>query len=169
MSNDRLLSLSTQHSALGTSDTTAFGRRLAALLFPGAVVALVGPLGAGKTHLVRAVVEGLGGDGRRVSSPTFALIHEYPGGRLPVYHFDTYRLPNEAAFADLGVDEYFAGDGVCLVEWADRVEGVLPAEHLRVTIAVTGETSRRFDVEGRGERYAAVVQQLTGEEGRAAP
>jgi tRNA threonylcarbamoyladenosine biosynthesis protein TsaE len=132
------------------------------------VVALVGPLGAGKTHLVRAVVEGLGGDGRRVSSPTFALIHEYPGGRLPVYHFDTYRLPNEAAFADLGVDEYFAGDGVCLVEWADRVERVLPAEHLRVTIAVTGETSRQFDVEGRGERYAAVIQQLTGEEGRAA-
>src|SRR5437588_420553 len=83
--------------------TAAFGRRLAGLLFPGAVVALIGPLGAGKTHLVRAVAEGLGCDGRRVSSPTFALIHEYPGGRLPVYHFDTYRLPDEAAFADLSV------------------------------------------------------------------
>src|SRR5688572_1637488 len=89
--------------------TVAFGNRLAGLLFPGAVVALIGPLGAGKTHLVRAVAEGLGCDGRRVSSPTFALVHEYPG-RMPVYHFDTYRLPDEAAFVDLGVDEYFAGD-----------------------------------------------------------
>src|SRR6478735_8234815 len=89
--------------------TRAFGQRLAGLLFPGAVVALVGPLGAGKTHFTRAVVEGLGGDGRRVSSPTFALVHEYAGCRLPVYHFDTYRLPDETAFADLGVGEYFDG------------------------------------------------------------
>ena len=139
--------------------TTALGRRLAGLLFPGAVVALIGPLGAGKTHFVRAVVEGLGGDGRRVSSPTFALIHEYDG-RLPVYHFDTYRLPDETAFADLGVGEYFDGDGVCLVEWADRVEGVLPAEHLRVTIDVTGETKRRFTVEGHAEKHCEITYAL---------
>src|SRR5271168_3199364 len=93
--------------------TEALGRRLAGLLFPGAVVALIGPLGAGKTHFVRAIVEGLAGDGRRVSSPTFALIHEYEA-RLPVYHFDTYRLRNETAFADLGVGEHFDGGGVCL-------------------------------------------------------
>jgi tRNA threonylcarbamoyladenosine biosynthesis protein TsaE len=141
--------------------TAALGRRLAELLSPGAVVALIGPLGAGKTHFVRAVVEGLGGEGRRVSSPTFALIHEY-AARLPVYHFDTYRLPDETAFADLGVSEYFDGDGVCLVEWADRVEGVLPAEHLRVTITPTGETARRFTIEGRGERCETVVRQLAG-------
>jgi len=101
-------------------------------------------------------VEGLGCDGRHVSSPTFALVHEYPG-RMPVYHFDTYRLPDVAAFVDLGVDEYFAGDGVCLIEWANRVENVLPAEHLRVTITPTGEISRRFKIEGRGERYASLV------------
>ena len=139
--------------------TTALGRRLAGLLFPGAVVALIGPLGAGKTHFVRAVVEGLGGDHRRVSSPTFALIHEYEA-RLPIYHFDAYRLPNEAAFAELGVGEYFDGPGVCLVEWADRVETILPPRHLRVTIQVTGETTRRFTIEGRGAEYEAVVQQL---------
>jgi tRNA threonylcarbamoyladenosine biosynthesis protein TsaE len=137
--------------------TTTLGRRLGGLLFPGAVVALVGPLGAGKTHFVRAVVEGLGGNGRHVSSPTFALIHEYPA-RLPVYHFDTYRLPDEAAFADLGVAEYFEGDGVCLIEWADRVASVLPAEYLRVTIEPTGETTRRFTIEGWSEKYAALVQ-----------
>src|SRR5437588_10296864 len=91
------------------SATEAFGRRLAGLLFPGAVVGLVGPLGAGKTHLVRAVAEGLGiADPGAVSSPTFVLIQEYDA-RLPVYHFDAYRLHGEAEFFDLGAHEYFAG------------------------------------------------------------
>src|SRR5437899_12146513 len=102
--------------------TTAFGRRLAELLFPGSVIALVGPLGAGKTHLVRAVAEGLGvADSRVVSSPTFVLIQEYTG-RLPIYHFDAYRLKHSGEFLELGAHEYFEGKGVCLVEWADRVE-----------------------------------------------
>ncbi len=101
--------------------TEAFGRRLGGLLFPGAVVALIGPLGAGKTHLVRAVAAGLGvPDPRVVTSPTFVLIQEY-AGRLPVYHFDAYRLRGENDFSDLGAHEYFEGEGVCLVEWADRV------------------------------------------------
>src|SRR4051794_39907882 len=87
--------------------TEAFGRALAALLFPGAVVALVGPLGAGKTHLTRAVAEGLGvADGRLVTSPTFVLIQEY-AGRLPIFHFDAYRLRGEAEFDDLGTQEYY--------------------------------------------------------------
>jgi tRNA threonylcarbamoyladenosine biosynthesis protein TsaE len=142
--------------------TTAVGRRLGGLLFPGAVVALVGPLGAGKTHLVRAVAEGLGvADNRVVSSPTFVLIQEYDA-RLPVYHFDAYRLGAVGEFFDLGAHEYFEGTGVCLVEWADRVEGALPAEHLRVTIEVTGETSRRLTVEARGERYADLLRELAG-------
>ncbi|HZT79711.1 MAG TPA: tRNA (adenosine(37)-N6)-threonylcarbamoyltransferase complex ATPase subunit type 1 TsaE [Gemmataceae bacterium] len=140
--------------------TAAFGRRLAGLLFPGAVVSLVGPLGAGKTHLVRAVAEGLGvPDGRVVSSPTFVLIQEY-AARLPVYHFDAYRLRGEAEFLDLGAWEYFDGGGVCLVEWGDRVQGCLPRDHLVVTLSVTGETSRRAVVEGFGERYEAVVREL---------
>jgi tRNA threonylcarbamoyladenosine biosynthesis protein TsaE len=140
--------------------TMAFGRRLGALLFPGAVVALVGPLGAGKTHLVRAVAEGLGiADSRAVSSPTFVLIQEYDA-RLPIYHFDAYRLRGPAEFSDLGAHEYFEGNGVCLVEWADRVEACLPAEQLRVTIMITGEHARRFTVEGRGERWAGLVRRL---------
>src|SRR5262249_10135719 len=81
--------------------TETIGRRLGERLFPGAVIGLIGPLGAGKTCLVRSIVAGLGGDPRQVSSPTFALIHEY-AARLPVYHFDTYRLPNERAFVELG-------------------------------------------------------------------
>ena len=101
--------------------TTQFGRRLAELLFPGAIVALVGPLGAGKTHLVRAIAEGLGiANSRAVSSPTFVLIQEY-NARLPIYHFDAYRLRRPEEFADLGVQEYRVGrpragvspDGTC--------------------------------------------------------
>ncbi|MBX9622465.1 MAG: tRNA (adenosine(37)-N6)-threonylcarbamoyltransferase complex ATPase subunit type 1 TsaE [Gemmataceae bacterium] len=140
--------------------TEAFGRRLGGLLFPGAVVALVGPLGAGKTHLVRAVVEGLGvKNPAAVTSPTFVLIQEYPA-RLPVYHFDAYRLSGPREFAELGADEYFAGDGVCLVEWADKVEPTLPAEHLRITITVVDETRRRFDLVATGERYERIGQGL---------
>jgi tRNA threonylcarbamoyladenosine biosynthesis protein TsaE len=140
--------------------TMAFGRRLAGLLFPGAVVALVGPLGAGKTHLVRAVAEGLGiAESRVVSSPTFVLIQEYEA-RLPIYHFDAYRLRTEAEFIDLGVHEYFEGGGVCLVEWADRVEACLPDQFLKITILSTGETTRRMVLEQRGERYASVLEGL---------
>ena len=135
------------------AETEAFGRRLAALLFPGSVVALVGPLGAGKTHLVRAIAIGLGiANPNQVSSPTFVLIQEYEG-RLPIYHFDAYRLKTEAEFADLGVHEYFQGQGVCLVEWADKVTGCLPAELLTIKIVVTGEETRRLEIEGRGEPY----------------
>ena len=144
------------------SATEALGRRLGRLLFPGAVVALVGPLGAGKTHLTRAVAEGLGiADSRAVSSPTFVLIQEYRA-RLPVYHFDAYRLRGEGEFFDLGVHEYLEGDGVCLIEWADRVPGCLPPQHLRIELTVTGETSRRAAITARGEKYEALLGALRG-------
>jgi tRNA threonylcarbamoyladenosine biosynthesis protein TsaE len=143
--------------------STLLGRRVAGLLFPGAVVALIGPLGAGKTYLVRAIAAGLGvRDARAVSSPTFVLIQEYTA-RLPIYHFDAYRLRSPREFFDLGVHEYFEGQGVSLVEWADRVEACLPAEYLRISVAVTGETNRRFQIEGRGEKYAAVARQLAAQ------
>jgi len=146
--------------AASPADTEAFGRRLGGLLFSGAVVALIGPLGAGKTFLVRAIAEGLGiADSRVVSSPTFVLIQEY-AARLPIYHFDVYRLGNPAEFADLGAHEYFQGDGVCLIEWADRVEQCLPAEHLRIEIEVTGDESRRFTLAGRGSRYEELLRKL---------
>jgi tRNA threonylcarbamoyladenosine biosynthesis protein TsaE len=142
------------------SATTALGRRLGELLFPGSVVALIGPLGAGKTHLVRAVSEGFGiADSRAVSSPTFVLIQEYTA-RLPIYHFDAYRLSSEAEFHELGAHEYFAGDGVSLVEWADRVPSCIPAEHLRIELKVTGETSRQAVLTAAGQCYAELVASL---------
>jgi tRNA threonylcarbamoyladenosine biosynthesis protein TsaE len=141
--------------------TRRLGQHLGRLLFPGAVVALVGPLGAGKTHLVRAVAEGLDiPDCRVVTSPTFVLIQEYPA-RLPIYHFDAYRLAGAVPFADLGVHEYLEGDGVCLVEWADRVESCLPAEHLRITLSITGPSSRRAVLEARGPRCEQVLAGLS--------
>ena len=140
--------------------TEALGRRLGSALFPGAVVALIGPLGAGKTQLVRAVAEGLDiPDSRVVSSPTFVLIHEY-AARLPIYHFDAYRLSGPGELFDLGVHEYLEAGGVCLVEWADRVEACLPAEQLRITLEITGPTSRRLHVEPRGPRYREIVRKL---------
>jgi tRNA threonylcarbamoyladenosine biosynthesis protein TsaE len=140
--------------------TETLGRELGALLFPGAVVALIGPLGAGKTYLVQAIAEGLGvARGAVVTSPTFVLIQEYEG-RLPIYHFDAYRLADEQAFADLGVGEYFEGDGVCLVEWADRVARTLPEDHLQVVLEIGGETSRRVTLTASGNRYQALVASL---------
>jgi tRNA threonylcarbamoyladenosine biosynthesis protein TsaE len=140
--------------------TEAFGRRLGDVLFPGAVVALVGQLGAGKTHLTRAIAEGLGvRNPAAVTSPTFVLIQEYPA-RLPIYHFDAYRLSGPQEFAELGVDEYFRGDGVCLVEWADKVDVTLPAEHLWIAIHVVDENRRRFDITAAGERYEALLKRL---------
>ncbi len=140
--------------------TDRLGRRLAAVLVPGTVVALIGPLGAGKTHFVRAVAAGLGlADPHAVSSPTFVLIQEYPA-RLPVYHFDAYRLRSAGDFFDLGAHEYFQGDGVCLVEWADRVAACLPDDHVRITITPTGENSRRFTLESTGEASAALLRRL---------
>jgi tRNA threonylcarbamoyladenosine biosynthesis protein TsaE len=85
------------------------------------------------------------------------LIQEY-NARLPIYHFDAYRLPGAAELFDLGVHEYLEGRGVCLVEWADRVEDCLPSEHLRIILEITGASSRLLHVEARGEQYVELVK-----------
>lgn len=123
--------------------THTIGRALGCVAEPGLVVALIGPLGAGKTQFVRGVAEGLEvmDYERIVSSPTFVLLQEYPG-RLPIYHFDIYRLTRPDDFLGLGPEEYLEGDGVCLVEWADRVLDYLPNDRLEVRLIVRGETSR---------------------------
>ncbi len=138
--------------------TVQLGHALGRELFPGTVIGLVGPLGAGKTQLVRAISEGLEiPNSRVVSSPTFVLIQEY-AGRLQIYHFDAYRLGSEREFMDLGVNEYFERDGVSLVEWADRVPRCLPAERLEIELEVTGNTSRTARLEATGQRYVEVLK-----------
>ena len=105
----------------------AHGRELASRAQPGEVWALVGDLGAGKTHFVKGVVQGAGlPDGRDATSPTFTLVHEYTGGRLPVFHFDFYRLRSAADALELDLDEYLSAGGLTLIEWADKFPGLLP-------------------------------------------
>jgi tRNA threonylcarbamoyladenosine biosynthesis protein TsaE len=141
-------------------DTARFGAALASVLPPSTVVGLIGTLGAGKTRLVQAVAEALGVPHGRVTSPTFVLINEYTGGRLPVYHFDTYRLKDTDEFRDLGADEYFDSDGIVFVEWADRVAELLPAERLDIRIEVTGPATRRITVVGTSPRMNELVSHV---------
>lgn len=127
------------------SETDRLGKVLASVLPNGSVVALNGTLGAGKTRLVRAIAEASGVDQETVSSPTFVLIHEYEGNR-PIYHFDTYRLKTEDEFLELGPDDYFDGDGISLIEWADRIPDVLPDQRLEIDILIPDEHTREFRI-----------------------
>ncbi len=143
------------------ADTDLAGRRLADALLPGLTVALDGQLGSGKTCLVRSVCRGLGADASRVNSPTFVLMQTYADGRLPVFHFDTYRLGDVDEFLAIGAEEYLLDpDIVCFVEWAERVEPVLPADRLTIAIEQTGETSRRFVFRASGDHSATVLRRL---------
>jgi tRNA threonylcarbamoyladenosine biosynthesis protein TsaE len=141
-------------------DTARFGAALAGALPPSTVIALIGTLGAGKTRLVQAVAEAFGVPSGRVTSPTFVLINEYKGGRLPVYHFDTYRLKDSDEFLDLGPEEYFESGGIVFVEWADRVAELLPVERLEIRIEVTGPTTRRITVAGTAPQTNEVVSAI---------
>jgi tRNA threonylcarbamoyladenosine biosynthesis protein TsaE len=127
-------------------ETFAAGRARAQGLGPGQIVALHGDLGAGKTQFVKGLVAGLGSNAA-VTSPTFTLIHEYSGGRLPVYHFDFYRLENRAAALRLGLEEYFSGDGVSVVEWADRFPDLVPPEAQWIRFTMKSDQVRLLEDE----------------------
>jgi tRNA threonylcarbamoyladenosine biosynthesis protein TsaE len=127
-------------------DTERLGAALAAVLPPGTVIGLIGTLGAGKTRLVRAVASSLGVPETNVTSPTFVLVNEYRGGRMNVFHFDTYRVKDEDEFLALGPEEYFESPGLTFVEWSDRVADLLPESRVEITIEVTGETSRSVTI-----------------------
>jgi tRNA threonylcarbamoyladenosine biosynthesis protein TsaE len=148
---------------IADEDATArLGERLATLLAPGDVVGLRGDLGAGKTFLVGAVARSLGVPPEvTVSSPTFTLINEYFGGRLPVYHMDLYRLGAPAELYELGLWEYYDGRGVCLVEWCDRFDDLWPDDALVLTLHLLEGVSRRIEAAGSG-RGAELVAGLAG-------
>ena len=114
-------------------------------LGPGSVVALVGPLGSGKTQFVKGIVREIGAPAS-VTSPTFTLIHEYIGGRLPIYHFDFFRLEDRRSAERLGLDEYFFGDGICAVEWADKFRELLPAAARWISFEPKSEGERLITV-----------------------
>ena len=106
-------------------ETESFALGLSEALRPGDVIALVGDLGSGKTTLTKYIAKGLGVT-EVVTSPTFTIVNEYTSGRLPLYHFDAYRLRDEEDAFDIGMEEYFDKGGVCIIEWADLIEGILP-------------------------------------------
>jgi len=140
----------TLHS-LGPEDTRALGAAIARAAFPGTVVALSGDLGAGKTVLAKGVGAGLGVS-TRVQSPSFILVQAHQGGRLPLWHVDFYRIGEVGELEQLGLDEIVEGDGVTVIEWAERFPEALPADHLQVHLEGEGN-ERTITLRATGARH----------------
>lgn len=130
-------------------ETRALGFRLAAQLRPGDALMLQGPMGAGKSELARGVARGLGVTGY-LPSPSFPIMQAYRSGRLPLYHYDWYRLQSAEELYEIGLDEFLYGDGVALVEWPDQLPEAVPEKHLRVRIVGNGEDARQITLESAG-------------------
>ena len=131
-------------------ETEAVGQQLAEKLRPGTVIAFLGDLGAGKTAFTRGLARGLGA-ADRVTSPTYTIVNEYLGGRMPLFHFDMYRLGSSDELFDIGWEDYLERGGVCAVEWSENVADAME-DALTVCIEKTGENSRKITVEG-GSQY----------------
>ncbi len=140
-------------------ETREFGRALGALLGPGSLVAFVGELGSGKTVAIQGVSAGLGYEGY-VSSPSFVIVNEYEGAGAPIYHVDLYRVSAADALHEIGYREIFFGDGVALVEWADRASELLPPERLEIRIAIEGRNGRELAVTALGEDMTSLLERL---------
>jgi tRNA threonylcarbamoyladenosine biosynthesis protein TsaE len=145
-------------------ETQRLGTRLAAVLRPGDVVLLVGELGTGKTCFAQGLALGMGIE-VQVTSPTFTLLREYPG-ELPLYHLDAYRLEGPADLFDMGMEEYMEGDGVLLVEWADRARGFFDVDHLEIVFEFgVGDDERRISIMPRGGSWVERLGRLRREGG----
>ncbi len=140
-------------------ETEKFGLKLGKFLQKGDILCLNGELGAGKTTMTKSIGIGLGVE-EYITSPTFSLINQY-SGRLPVYHFDVYRLENVDELFDLGFDEYFYGNGVCIIEWADKIKRMLPKERIVVDIENgSDEEIRIIKISGFGIRFDELLKEL---------
>jgi tRNA threonylcarbamoyladenosine biosynthesis protein TsaE len=126
-------------------ETESLGRQFAGNVQRGDVLALTGALGSGKTQFVKGLAAALGAT-TAATSPTFTLIHEYSGGPLPVYHFDFFRIEDRPAAERLGLDEYFFGDGVSVIEWADKFSGLIPDNARWISFETKSETQRTITV-----------------------
>ena len=137
-------------------ETIALAEKLTKYIKPGMVITLKGDLGAGKTTFTKGIGKGLGIK-KAISSPTFTIMKIYQGD-MPLYHIDAYRL--EEHFQDLGFEEYIGGDGLCVVEWSDFIEEILPTERLAISISYDGDSARIITLTPRGEAYEALVKEL---------
>lgn len=148
-----------------SSESEAIGRRIGERLQGGEVIALSGPLGAGKTCVVRGLADGLGISPTAVHSPSFIIVAEHGGGRVPLYHIDLYRLTPQQ-LPDLGLHEYLEGGGVAAIEWADRMRADLPPERLEVEMAFSRDPDTRcLHLRACGDRHAALLGSVQSEEG----
>jgi tRNA threonylcarbamoyladenosine biosynthesis protein TsaE len=148
--------------SLSPAGTRKIGRRLGRHLRPGDIVCLLGEMGVGKTLLTQGIAEGLGVlGGRGVRSPTFTLVHEYRG-RCPIYHLDLYRLTGEDELEGIGWEEYLYGEGVTVIEAADKVSRRLPGERLEIVMSREGRKRRRLTLLGYGERYRPLLKKVLG-------
>jgi len=139
-------------------ETQQVGRRLGELAQAGDLILLVGELGTGKTCLAQGIARGLGIDDY-ITSPSFVLIREHQG-RLPLYHIDLYRLDKVEEITDLGLDDYLFGEGVCVVEWAEKAFDFFPKENLLIRLRHLAETRRGLRLEPNGQRYEDMLAQL---------
>ena len=139
-------------------ETQRFGDDLGRLAQPGDLFLLVGSLGTGKTCLTQGIAWGLGIEGY-ATSPSFVVINQYRG-RLPLYHIDLYRLDRIEEVIELGLDDYLYGEGVSVVEWAEKALAVLPKEHLLIEMSFISDTSRNLDLKPSGHRYVAMASKL---------
>lgn len=140
--------------------TRRFGVALGALLEAGDVLCLGGELGAGKTTLTQAICVGAGvGEDEYVSSPTFAIMHEYQA-RIPIYHMDFYRLNSQDEILDLGLDEYFYRPGITIVEWYEKAGELIPADHLMIRLSCIDDTDRKVHLESSSSRWQSAIAML---------
>lgn len=137
------------------SETIAFGKAISELLLPGMVVTLVGDLGAGKTTLTRGILRGLGIT-ERVKSPTYTIVEPYETERFPVFHFDCYRLSSPESLWELGLENYFTDESVCLVEWPEKGEGALPDADFSCELS-PHEAGRMITLTGKSQRGHTVI------------
>jgi tRNA threonylcarbamoyladenosine biosynthesis protein TsaE len=144
--------------------TRALGRRLGELLSGGDFVGLSGSLGAGKTELTRALCEGAGVPMEQVSSPTFAIVQSYRGGRLPLHHADLYRIGDGDELYATGFFDLQDADGAMVVEWIDQVPDAAPADHLRLELRITAPEARALKASANGPRSEALLLRWLGEE-----
>ena len=143
-----------------SDETEAYGRAIGSLLKPACFLALQGELGGGKTCFTRGVVAAVAPESAHlVASPTYAIMNCY-GGKVPVYHFDFYRLAGDDDVIELGFEEYFYGDGVSVVEWSERLTKVLPDDHLTICFEYTGDDQRLITISGSGTESTAIMIRL---------
>lgn len=140
-------------------ETQKLGYEIGQLSEPSDLILLTGELGAGKTCLTQGICRGAGFEGF-ASSPSFVLIREY-AGRIPIYHIDLYRLDDIEEVIELGLEDYINGDGLCVIEWADKAQTYFPSDHMRIDIEHISQDERSFKLSATGERYVQLVEQIT--------